>query len=141
MLFDNDYTFLSFVNTNDENVNSPKLCESTAGFVKGNMFECEYSEYKHYKPRMPKTTCERSAKLYRIMELNFVITDLNLWLDLHPDDEKVFAAFKEYCALLCKHEADFIKKYGPIELAQNVFDKNQWVKGPMPWEKEDSIYV
>lgn len=140
MLFDNDFNFLSFMGLGDEMKNETKLEDSTTGFIKGNMFECEYSKYKDYKPKMPKTTCEKSAKLYRIMELNFVINDLNLWMDIHPDDEKVFKLFKEYTHSLLKCEEDYVRCYGPIEITENVFEKNMWVKD-LPWEKEDSLYV
>lgn len=141
MLFDNnDFNFLSFMGLNNELTSEIKLNDSTTGFVCGNMFEKEYKPYKDYKLKMPKTTCEKSAKLYRIMELSFAINDLNLYLDLHPDDEKIFKEFKNYTEKLLMCEEDYVKCYGPIEITENIFEKNMWVSSS-PWEKEDSIYV
>ncbi|MFI3260259.1 MAG: spore coat protein CotJB [bacterium] len=140
MLFENDFNFLSFMGLSEEKESTNELYDSTTGFVKGNMFEKEYSKYKEYRPKMPRTTCEKNAKLYRIMELNFAINDLNLWLDIHPDDEKVFNILKEYIHKLIKCEEDYVKNYGPLEVCENVFDKNLWL-GNNAWEKEDSKYV
>lgn len=140
MLFDNDFNFLSFMGLGDENSSELKLVDSTTGFVKGNMFEGEYSKYKDYRPKMPRTTCEKSAKLFRIMELNFAINDLNLWLDIHPNDEKVFTLFKEYINKALRCEEEFVKCYGPLEVMENSGTKNMWL-GTNAWEKEDSKYV
>ncbi len=142
MLFDNDLTFLSVINIDNEEEKKikVKLYEPTEGFIKGNMFENEYKPYKNYRPCMPKTTCEKTAKLYKIMELEFVINDLNLWLDIHPNDKKVFECLKIAIEKLCILENDYVKEYGPIKITDNIFDKNLWVKN-WPWEKEDSIYV
>lgn len=140
MLIDNDFNFLSFMGINDEKKEQTMLLDSTTGFIKGNCFENLYSKYKDYRPKMPKTNCEKQAKLYRIMELNFVINDLNLYLDIHKEDEKVFKILKEYIHKLLIFEEDYVKCYGPLEVNENTGEKNMWTSNN-PWEKEDSLYV
>ncbi len=141
MLFDNDLTFLSIINSSEVSEKKENaLYDTTEGFIKGNMFESEYKAYKSMRPSMPKTRCEKTAKLYKIMELNFAINDLNLWLDIHPEDKKIFELMKKCIEKLYKCEVDYVKLYGPLEVNENVFETNEWVKD-WPWESEDSKYV
>ena len=140
MLFDNDFNFLNILNI-DNNINKEDSLEDpTIGFVKGNMMKNLYTPYKDYKPKIPKTTCEKSALLYKIMELNFVINDLNLWLDLNKNDKYLFDKFKMYTKKLAEYENEYVNKYGPIELSENLLSENMWL-GNYPWEGDDSIYV
>ncbi len=145
MLFDNDLTFLQVINTSEDlkdnqNIYDNTLVSTTEGFVRGNMFDNEYVKYKDYKYSMPKTCSEKVAHLYKIMELSFAINDLNLWLDINPSDEKIFNCFKECVIKLTECEKSYVEKYGPIELIQNLGDKNEWIKNH-PWEAGDSVYV
>ncbi len=142
MLFDNDLTFLQVINLEgeDSKVVSTNLVSTTEGFIRGNMFEKEYEKYKDYKYKMPKTCSEKTAHLYKIMELSFAINDLNLWLDIHPNDEKIFLCLKECLSKLASTEKEYVEKYGPIEIEQNCGEKNKWL-GSWPWEAEDSVYV
>ena len=41
----------------------------------------------------------RAEQIRKIQELCFACVDLNLYLDIHPDDEKTYELFKKYCVL------------------------------------------
>ncbi len=140
MLFDNDLTVVSVLNYNGEEKTKMKLLPSEEAFTMGSSFENEYSQYKNYKPFMPKTTSLKNSLLYKIMELEFYINDLNLYLDLHPEDKVVFDKFKEKVKELTYLEKEYTSKYGPIVLNENTSEENKWIKD-YPWEKEDSVYV
>jgi len=73
-----------------------KILEPEEGFLRGNMFKDEYIPYKNltYFKLEPKNEKERN--LYKVMALSFALNDLNLYLDLHPDNEEVFSLFKKY---------------------------------------------
>lgn len=76
--------------------------------------------------------CEMKEKL---MCLYFVMTELELFLDGHPDDCAALARYK--CAVKEYEElgAVFERKYGPL-LARNNDCANEWlwVREPWPWE-------
>lgn len=144
MLFeDNDFDmnlalFLpDFEITRDANILSPM-----EGFLRGNAFANEYEPYKNltYFKLVPKNDKERV--LYQIMALNFIITDLNFYLDLHPDKIEVFNLFKKYIKEkedLCK---EYTKKYGPLKLSDATGDRFNWLNSPWPWDNEGgSLYV
>ena len=76
--------------------------------------------------------CEMKEKL---MALYFVVVELELYLDTHPDNCAALArykcAVKEYEELAAVYE----KKYGPL-LARHNDCPNEWlwVREPWPWE-------
>ncbi len=71
----------------------------------------------------------------RLMGLYFVMTELELFLDTHPENSAAIArykcAVKEYEEL----EAMYESKYGPL-LARGSDCENEWlwVREPWPWE-------
>lgn len=71
----------------------------------------------------------------KLMCLYFVMTELELFLDGHPDNCAAIARYK--CAVKEYEElaAVFEKKYGPL-LARNNDCANEWlwVREPWPWE-------
>ena len=66
------------------------------GFLRGNMFQDEYEPYKNltYFKLNPKD--EKEKLLYQVMAYSFAINDLNLYLDLHPEEKQVLDLFKKY---------------------------------------------
>ncbi len=82
--------------------------------------------------RMNDAFCNMREEL---MSLYFVIVELELYLDGHPNNKDALARYRcavdEYTALCAKFEAE----YGPI-MARNNNSSNEWlwVKEPWPWE-------
>ena len=75
--------------------------------------------------------------LLEIMELSFAINDLNLYLDLHPEDSKMLKKFNELVEKSCKYEMEYVKNYGPLEVIDsNSVEKFEWINNPWPWDNE-----
>ena len=139
MLFDDNFGFITYDLYGDllKKDHNPKLVSVDEGFLRGNMFESEYKPYKNYtcKKIIPRT--KREELLLEIMELSFAINDLNLYLDLHPEDSKMLKKFNELVEKSCKCEMEYVKKYGPSEVIDNTSDeKFEWIKNPWPWDNE-----
>ncbi len=137
MLFeDNDFDmnlalFIPELANRDSNILSPM-----ESFLRGNSFANEYVPYKNltYFKLNPQNEKERS--LFQILALNFIITDLNFYLDLHPDNMEVFNLFKKYTKEkeeLCK---EYTKKYGPLEINETSSNRFNWLNSPWPWDNE-----
>lgn len=150
MLFENnnyDFDILSLAGFNFENVpkrfdESDKLVSTKEGFLRGNMFKKEYDPYKNMQPVLLKPTCERDVLLFKIMELDFAINDLNLYLDLHPEDREMYEKFKKYTKECIELKDGYAKKYGPLTLDQVNSISYDWMKNPWPWDKSGgSMYV
>lgn len=81
---------------------------------------------------------ERLALLREIQELEFVLVELNLFLDTHPQER---AALRDFAAVRNKL-LPCIKRYeeiyGPLTALSTNTDKCpwQWIEEPWPWEIE-----
>ncbi len=119
-----------------------KILEPEEGFLRGNMFKDEYIPYKNltYFKLEPKNEKERN--LYKVMALSFALNDLNLYLDLHPDNEEVFSLFKKYVDEYKKALKEYEMKFGPLKLVDSVGAKYKWLDSPWPWDGfGGSMYV
>lgn len=113
--------------------NNLNLFNPYEGYLKGNSFKNEYVPFKDYKVAKIDINNEREELLINIGENSFVMHDLNLYLDVYPDDLRALEKFNEYRDktndLITKYE----RKYGPLMVRasdnNNVFN---WVS-KWPW--------
>lgn len=144
MLFDNndfDVNMTFFIPDLKINRES-KTLEPMEGFLRGNIFRDEYVPYKNltFLKLNPKT--EREKLLNKVMALSFAINDLNLYLDLHPEDKELFGLFKNYINEYEKLSKDYERIYGPLEITETKGNKYNWNYSPWPWDNEGgSMYV
>ena len=76
----------------------------------------------------------RDEMLRQIMELEFAVTDLNLYLDTHPDSQEALDMFTKLAAMLKSLEYDYAQKYGPItvtDVSGNI--PFEWVSDKFKW--------
>lgn len=144
--YDYDFDILSLAGFNFDDsykrIESSKLVDSKEGFLKGNMFRDEYVPYKNMGVKMLKPTSERDVLLFKIMEVDFAINDLNLYLDMNPEDANVYEIFKKYTNECIRLKDEYAKKYGPLTLDQTKSNAYEWLKNPWPWDKSGgSMYV
>ena len=113
-----------------------KLENPKDGFEKGNMFSNLYNQYKSYQPMNLKPRNEQDKLLLNLQAISFATHELNLYLDLHPEDQSMIALLNDYKnqkELLTK---EYEEKYGPLTVCtknqyERVFD---WINNPWPWE-------
>lgn len=103
------------------------------GYIYGNMFKDEYVPYKDYKVYRFNASTEEEALKLKIMEEQFIVTDLGLYLDLHKDDKDVYDYFKKHNELLNYYINEYENKYNSICLNSNL-EKYNWTNSPWPWE-------
>lgn len=155
MLFDNndfnntiDYTFLDLAGlTNDMNSSinnqNSNLYSSNEGFLRGNMFKDEYKPYKNLTFVKIEPKSNREAKLYTVIQYSFAINDLNLYLDLHPNDTKMVNLLKEFIKLEKKAKEEYEDMYGALEVCDTKGNSFDYVNSPWSWEKDNGggMYV
>ena len=109
------------------------------GFLRGNMFKDEYEPYKNLTYFKLSPSNDKERLLYQVMAYSFAINDLNLYLDLHPDNKGMLDLFKKYVKEekeLCK---EYVNKYGPLEVNEVMGQKFDWINSPWPWETRGGI--
>lgn len=72
--------------------------------------------------------------LGELMALQFMIRELQLYLDTHSDDKEAFSLLKETLELEREGRKRYTKKYGPILFSDlENLDSYEWIDSPWPW--------
>lgn len=129
---DNGYDFA--IDIINGNASHQKFYDPTEALEKGNLFPNLYNRYKDYRPRELKVSTERERLLLEIQKLDFSIGDLNLYLDINPDDKEAYKMFKKYVEECKKKKDNYTRIFGPIML-DDLTDEYEWSKGVWPWEE------
>lgn len=112
------------------------------GFLRGNMFQDEYEPYKNLTYFKLNPSNDKERLLYQVMAYSFAINDLNLYLDLHPDNKGMLDLFKKYVKEEKELCNEYVNKYGPLEVNEVMGQKFDWINSPWPWEtRGGSMYV
>lgn len=137
----NKYIDKSKYNDIDINIDSinfnrgDNLYTPIEGFNKGNMFSDMYSKYKNHVYKL-KVTNDRDMLLYKIQMYNFAMKDMNLYLDIYPDDKKMLNNFQEYKKIYTELKSKYENIYGPLCVNDVVSSsKWTWIDNPWPWDK------
>lgn len=82
---------------------------------------------------LPNTT-----PMTELQALEFVVLELGLYLDTHPDDAEAFSLFRQYVDMEKAAKTAYEAKYGPLFLssAANAGESFRWLDGPWPWNFE-----
>ena len=124
------------INANYQNGKSNlNLFNPYEGYLKGNAFKDEYVPYKNYKVAKLNINSEKDEMLINISEYSFMMHDINLYLDVHPNDSEALQKFTEYRNRVNELITNYERKYGPLCVKGNVSNKVpfQWENQSWPW--------
>lgn len=97
------------------------------GLSKGNMDSKLYNQFQNYVPR----ELNKNNPLHMLMAYQFAIIDLQLYLDVRPNDTIVKELFDRYLDEYLKMKKLYEAQNGPITLC------SEFNKGPMwKWQKK-----
>jgi spore coat protein JB len=86
---------------------------------------------------VPQTLPE---EFYQWMEelqaVDFVLVELTLYLDTHPQDQNAVHQFNQYAQQRKKIKRAIESKYGPLQQYGNSYSGMpwNWSSGPWPWQ-------
>lgn len=86
----------------------------------------------------PKAVNAVKGPLNELQALEFVLQELVLYLDTHPDDREAFALFQQYAELEKEYRQRYQAQFGPLT-ANAAASKSRftWGKDPWPWNYMD----
>lgn len=122
-----------YFNIGNDYMSTSDVLSPEQGFNLGNMFASEYDRYKDYKPRELRANSEKEMMMLEISRLSFAINDLNLKLDVDPDNMELFNLFKGYAKRLDELVREYSNKYEALELCLDLKGKYGWLFN-WPWE-------
>ena len=78
---------------------------------------------------------QMTALADKIRELSFVLAEIQLYLDTHPDCSEALDFYRKHLEMRKKAAEEYTEKFGMLRhedyIGQN---KWQWTEGPWPWE-------
>lgn len=74
--------------------------------------------------------------MHDLQSVDFVLVELNLYLDTHPTDDAAIAQFNQFAELRKRIAAQFEMHYGPLMHFGHSLSKSpwQWKEAPWPWQ-------
>lgn len=78
---------------------------------------------------------DREKRVREIQTLSFVLTDVNLYLDMYPESQEGLNYYHKYNKLYKEAVNEYEMKYGPVTPGGVKSDVEwTWIKEPWPWE-------
>ena len=141
--YTNSNTNMNLLNQQDlyRNSTMPSLFTPAVGLDNGNMFSNLYEPYKNYKPTNVAANNERESLIRELARMGFAAHELNLYLDLHPDDTSMITLFNDYREKYNQLVKQYDEKFGPLLISSNTLNQTpfMWVKDIWPWEVKPNV--
>lgn len=69
----------------------------------------------------------------------FMLDDIALYLDTHPNNRKALAAFDAYRKMYLAAKAEYEAAYGPVTVMAQPEDSETWLWSTTPWPWENEV--
>ncbi len=78
---------------------------------------------------------EQAVQLRKLSSYHFMLVELTLFLDTHPDNTEALKMFEDYKEKYKVMLKNYEQKYGPITTMGVIGNTTwDWIKSPWPWE-------
>jgi len=126
------------MNSNMQIQTNQDLAGAYEGYIRGNMFNNLYQQYKNYRPAKLVPNNEQGELLLNVNQLSFAAHEMRLYLDVHPNDTQMISLYNQYQQQANEAIRVYEQKYGPI-LQSSLSDANRfsWEAYAWPWEMEE----
>jgi len=135
---------LDYYNYENNNYNQPMfskdenektLYDPYNGFIRGNMFESLYNEYK-IRPLNLEASNDKEMLLLYVDMFCFAAHDINLYLDIHPNDKDMIELYNEYRVQSNNLLEEYQSRFGPVFVNSDATKEIPWSwdNEPWPWE-------
>ncbi len=133
----NNYLYNYMNQANFWNNDNNNLFDPYNAFIRGNLFKNLYDQYKNNEPYEIRPNNEQARLLTKINSLCFALKDINLYLDIYPDNNDMIALYNKYMKEKKKLMKEYENMYGPICLNSDSLDTFPWSWNDTPWPWEN----
>ena len=97
--------------------------------------------YKNYKPTKLKANNKKEELYLQLSRISFAMHEMNLYLDLHPEDRKILQLFNDYRKMFIELEKKYENEYGPLTTCSDSLEKApfSWVTYSFPFEEDINV--
>ena len=92
-----------------------------------------YDPYISEEPYEIKPMNDQAKMLTKLDSLGFAMVDLNLYLDVYPNDKEKINLYNQYRREKENLLREYENKYGPITLTSDSLNSFPWAWNNMPW--------
>lgn len=131
----NNMNNLNF-NTISNNDDKDYTTDPYSAFIRGNLFNNLYTPYKNYKTAELNPTNEKDYYLLMIQIYGFAAHELNLYLDVNPNDQNAIKLRSEYINLYNQAVMQYENKYGALNTKSKALDATPWAWNTQKWPWE-----
>ena len=104
----------------------------------GNLFKELYMTYKGFTNYCIQSNNQRQKSLLEVQIYGFVAHEINLFLDIYPDNQRMIDLYVEYANKAREATIAFEEQFGPLTVSDSSNENPfQWVQGPWPWEYQN----
>ena len=132
-----DYNNLNMYNQNkamkNNFQNQNELYDPYNGLIRGNLFKKLYDPYISEEPYEIKPMNDQAKMLTKLDSLGFAMVDLNLYLDVYPNDKEKINLYNQYRREKENLLKEYENKYGPITTTSDSLNSFPWAWNNMPW--------
>ncbi len=132
----NNLNQMNNINQNQSNIQNKSLSEPYTGFIRGNMFNNLYNEYRNYKPQELNPTNEQEYTKLLLQMYSFGAHDLGLYLDVYPNDTNAIRQRADYVKMYNEALRQYENSYGPITKNSIMLDSSPWAWDTKKWPWE-----
>ena len=116
----------------------PSMFQSNEAFMLGNLFENLYQSYKGFSNYCFQPTNQRQQLLLEVQINEFVAHEINLYLDMHPNDQAMINMYHEYVKRSQMAKKNYEMNFGPLSVSDSNKQKPfQWILSPWPWQHQN----
>lgn len=123
------------INYNNTNNGNLLLYGPYEGYIKGNLFKNLYSQYKNYRPSSISPTNDKEEALLNLNQIQFAMHELNLYLDVYPNDSSAMRQFTTLKNTYNNLLNDFENRFGAININCEYLNSTpfSWSSSSWPW--------
>lgn len=126
----------NFKNIQQENYGKKEydfLSSPKEGLQRGNLFNNLYEPYKNYKYKELVPTSKKQELMYNLLKYEFALNDLNLYLDIYPNNTELVSLYKKYLEEKNRLEDEYNRQYNPLTRDSKYIKTWDWLPD-WPWE-------
>ena len=132
-----NYEFYSDLGVYDDyysnNTKQLDLLSPYEAYLSGNIFKSQYIPYDNKKIVKVNINSEQEEMIFNISEMAFMMHDLNLYLDIYPNNREALSKFNEYRNKTDELIKNYERKYGPLTVnTTNTSQSFDWIS-KWPW--------
>lgn len=84
---------------------------------------------------------EKDFEMEKIMQLDFALVDLGLYLNTHPEDNYALNLYNKIAKKADMCRTNYEKNFGPLCSFRSYCNSNSWnwINNPWPWSEKSNF--